>query len=174
MYNAMSNLSLTHSFFSSPSLFFRSLSSRIAILELNSARCVTTQLLCHLQGLIEDTRRRCRLSHRASSISILTGFVSFLSSSYRGTFKKAGHRFWPMSLLVSFAFLTLFLFLHPPPLLSLSLSLSLSFSWSQMHTVLHITDKVKVVSLRSLASFSASTSANLLQVSLLPSFLYLF
>jgi len=72
MYNAMSNLSLTHSFFSSPSLFFRSLSSRIAILELNSARCVTTQLLCHLQGLIEDTRRRCRLSHRASSISILT------------------------------------------------------------------------------------------------------
>lgn len=112
-------------------------------------------VVSHSRGLIaiEDARRRCRLSHRVPVHLESRWIRSFLSLSCREALKKAGHRFWPMSLLVSLRIsrsLPLPSPLPPP----------LSLSWSQTHTVPHITDKVKVVSLRS----STSSSANLLRV----------
>ena len=66
------SLTLSHSLLRS----FSALSSRIAILEVNSALCT----MCHNAVTLpfarasRTTRRRCRLSHRASSISNLAGF----------------------------------------------------------------------------------------------------
>jgi len=110
-------------------LFFSLLVSSLKTILLSGASCAIcyNAIVCRSRGLIAIENGRYRLGHRAQSHFESRWIRSFSSPSCQKTLKKAGHRFWPMSLFVS---LRISRFL---PLLLFFLSLSLSFSLPRDH-----------------------------------------